>query len=76
MEKKEKKHGLAKHLSKSASELDTRENYSVPSSNQSSSSPQRRAVAGVLQRTHGLLNTLKVNFDEFFLQLLSMCSRK
>lgn len=49
-----------KHLSKSASELDSRENYTnLP---QPSPSPQRsgRTVAGVLQRTHGFLSTLKV----------------
>lgn len=64
LNKKEKVHALAKHLSKSASELDTRENYSIPSSAQSSSSPQRRTVAGVLQRTHGFLNTLKVDLEQ------------
>lgn len=49
-----------KHLSKSASELDSRDSYTnVP---QPSPSPQRsgRTVAGVLQRTHGFLSTLKV----------------
>ncbi|XP_055315199.1 multiple C2 and transmembrane domain-containing protein isoform X2 [Sitodiplosis mosellana] len=48
-----------KHLSKSASELDSRDSYTnVP---QPSPSPQRsgRTVAGVLQRTHGFLSTLK-----------------
>lgn len=49
-----------KHLSKSASELDSRDSYTnIP---QPSPSPQRsgRTVAGVLQRTHGFLSTLKV----------------
>lgn len=56
----EKAQSFGKHLSKSASELDSRENYAIPS--QSSPSPQRsgRSVAGVLQRTHGFLSTLKV----------------
>lgn len=58
----EKAQSFGKHLSKSASELDSRENYVVPQL-PSSPSPQRsgRSVAGVLQRTHGFLNTLKVN---------------
>lgn len=49
-----------KHLSKSASELDSRENYT--NSPQPSPTPQRsgRSVVGVLQRTHGFLSTLKV----------------
>lgn len=48
-----------KHLSKSASELDSRENYTHLSP--PSASPQRSGrVAGVLQRTHGFLSTLKV----------------
>lgn len=49
-----------KHLSKSASELDSRENYTNVT--QPSPTPQRsgRSVAGVLQRTHGFLSTLKV----------------
>lgn len=47
-----------KHLSKSASELDSHENYT--NLTQPSPTPQRRTVAGVLQRTHGFLSTLKV----------------
>lgn len=49
-----------KHLSKSASELDSRESYTNVT--QPSPTPQRsgRSVAGVLQRTHGFLSTLKV----------------
>lgn len=60
--KEERAHSFGKHLSKSASELDSRDNYNAQSASQSSSSPQRsgRTVAGVLQRTHGFLNTLKV----------------
>lgn len=49
-----------KHLSKSASELDSRDIFTnIP---QPGPSPQRsgRTVAGVLQRTHGFLSTLKV----------------
>ncbi|XP_031618309.1 multiple C2 and transmembrane domain-containing protein [Contarinia nasturtii] len=49
-----------KYLSKSASELDSRDNYTnnIP---QPSPSPQRsgRSVAGVFQRTHGFLSTLR-----------------
>lgn len=58
----EKAQSFGKHLSKLASELDNRENYVVPQPS-SSRSPQRsgRSMAGVLQRTHGFLNTLKVN---------------
>lgn len=47
-----------KHLSKSASELDSHDNYT--NLTQPSPTPQRRTVAGVLQRTHGFLSTLKV----------------
>lgn len=47
-----------KHLSKSASELDSHESYT--NLTQPSPTPQRRTVAGVLQRTHGFLSTLKV----------------
>lgn len=57
----DKAHGsFVKHLSKSASELDSRDNYSVQP--QPSPTPQRssRTVTHVLQRTHGFLSTLKV----------------
>lgn len=65
----EKAQSFGKHLSKSASELDSRENYAIPS--HSSPSPHRsgRSVAGVLQRTHGFLSTLKVSFPYLFVQI-------
>lgn len=49
-----------KHLSKSASELDSHDNYTHLPQASASSPRSGRTVAGVLQRTHGFLSTLKV----------------
>lgn len=74
-----------KHLSKSASELDSHDNYT--NLTQPSPTPQRRTVAGVLQRTHGFLSTLKViiaiyrytqkaKMNDFQAIFQQFCSRK
>lgn len=60
---------LGKHLSKSASELSCRDcgNDSVNNSPQRTKSAANPSVTGVIQKTHGFFNTLKVNIINYFL---------